>query len=179
MPRLMIVPTKKQEHYQKYFQFNLSKRLEIMKKLAIVFALMFAMVANTFAQADATPAPLSDAKTSKVDRKANKADKADRKANRGGAADELGLSADQKAKMKELGQSLKGKIKAIKTDASLSKDQKKMQIGEVAKSHQTELKGILTPEQFTKFTEMKKARKASKGQKRGRKGGAASDDDGQ
>ncbi|MDZ7880078.1 MAG: hypothetical protein U5L45_20540 [Saprospiraceae bacterium] len=43
-----------------------------MKKLAIVFAFMFALVANTFAQADAAPAPLKDAKTSKVDRKAEK-----------------------------------------------------------------------------------------------------------
>ena len=82
--------------------------------------------------------------------------------------------------MKDIAQSFKGKMKAIKTDASLSKEQRKMQIGEVAKSHQTELKAVMTPEQFTKYTEMKKARKANKGQKRGKRGGnGQTDDDGQ
>jgi periplasmic protein CpxP/Spy len=174
-----LFPLKNRNTIKNIFQFNLSKRLEIMKKLAIVFVLMCAMVANTFAQADATPAPLQDAKTNKVDRKANKADKVDRKAKMKAAADELGLSADQKAKMKELGQSLKGKMRAIKTDESLTKDQKKAQAKEVAISHQTELKAIMTPEQFTKFTEMKKARRANNGQKRGKKGGAAQDDNDQ
>jgi periplasmic protein CpxP/Spy len=158
----------------KLFNLFYQKRLEIMKKLAIVFAFMFALVANTFAQADATPAPLKSEKESKADRKAGKSE---RKAKMKKAGDDLGLTSDQKAKMKELGQSLKGKMKAIKTDASLSKDQKKAQIGEVAKSHETELKAIMTPEQFTKYTEMKKARKANKGQKQGRKGGAGDDTD--
>jgi Spy/CpxP family protein refolding chaperone len=174
-----LFPLKNRNTIKIFFNLIYQKRLEIMKKLAIVFAFMFAVVANTFAQADATPAPLQDATTSKVDRKANKMGKGDRKAKMKGAADDLGLSADQKAKMKEIGQSFKGKMKAIKTDASLSKDQKKAQIGEVAKSHETELKAIMTPEQFTKFTEMKKARKANKGSKRGKRGGAAQDDNDQ
>ncbi|MDZ7880079.1 MAG: hypothetical protein U5L45_20545 [Saprospiraceae bacterium] len=106
-------------------------------------------------------------------------------------ADDLGLTSDQKAKMKDIAQSFKGKMKAIKTDASLSRDQKKTQMGEVAKSHEAELKAVMTPEQFTKYSEMKKARQDNnrekraqkQGQKQGKsrdkKGGADQDGDGQ
>jgi periplasmic protein CpxP/Spy len=140
-----------------------------MKKVAILFAVMLAFVANTFAQNDAVAAPLKSEISSKSERKA--------KMKR--TTKELGLTADQKTKMKEMGQSLKGKMMAIKTDATLSKDQKKMQIGEVAKSHEVEIKGILTPEQFTKWEAMKKERRANRGIKGGKKGTLMNDDNGQ
>jgi periplasmic protein CpxP/Spy len=140
-----------------------------MKKVAVLFVLLFAFVANTFAQTDAVAAPLKSEKMSKSDRKA--------KAKQ--AADDLGLSADQKAKMKEIGQSLKGKMKAIKSDASLTKDQKKVQTGEVAKQHEADIKAILSPEQFTKWDAMAKERRAKMKELRGKKGGKKGVDDGE
>ncbi len=140
-----------------------------MKKVAILFAFMCAFVANTFAQNDAAPAPL----------KTEKESKADRKANRKQAANDLGLTADQKAKMKEIGQSVKGKMMAIKSDASLTKDQKKAQIGEVAKSHESEVKALLSPEQYTKWETMKKERREKMKEYRGKKGNNKSDGNGQ
>ncbi len=132
-----------------------------MKRLAILFALLVAFVANTFAQADAVPAPLQTEKASRQDRKAKMKK----------AANQLGLSAEQKAKMKDIGLSLKGKMMAIKTDESLSKDQKKIQIGEIAKQHQADVKALLTPEQFTKWEEMKKGRREKMKEMRGNKKG--------
>ena len=140
-----------------------------MKKVAILFAFMCAFVANTFAQNDAVAAPLKTDIMSKADRKANKKQ----------AAKDLGLTADQKAKMKEIGQSLKGKMMAIKSDATLTKDQKKTQLGEVAKSHQTEVKALLSPEQFTKWEAMKKEHRGKMKQHGGKKGNNKSDDNGQ
>jgi periplasmic protein CpxP/Spy len=136
-----------------------------MKKVAILCVFMCAFVANTFAQNDAVAAPLKTDIMSKADRKANKKQ----------AAKDLGLTADQKAKMKEIGQSLKGKMMAIKSDATLTKDQKKAQLGEVAKSHESEVKALLSPEQFTKWEAMKKERKGHGG----KKGNKKSDDKGQ
>ena len=147
-----------------------------MKKAAVLFALLFALVANTFAQADATAKPLQSAGTQGEGK--SKMGKGDRKAKAKHAADELGLSADQKAKMKEIGQSFKGKMKAIKTDESLSKDQKRMQMGEVAKQHQADVKTILSPEQATKWEAMAKERRAKMKEYRGKKGGKGDDNDG-
>jgi periplasmic protein CpxP/Spy len=134
-----------------------------MKKVAILVAFMFGFVANTFAQNDAVAAPLATEKVGKNDRKAKMKK----------AAKELDLSAEQKAKMKEIGQSLKGKMMAIKSDASLTKDQKKIQIGEVVKQHQADVKAVLSAEQFAKWEQMKQARR---GNKQGR--GRAKSDDG-
>jgi periplasmic protein CpxP/Spy len=133
-----------------------------MKKVAVLVALMFALVANTFAQNDAVAAPLKAEKTSKRDRKAEKKQ----------AKADLNLSAEQKTKMREIGQSFKGKMSAIKTDASLTQDQKKIQMAEVAKTHQAELKTVLSAEQLAKFEEMKQTRRANR---KGKKGGASGD----
>ncbi len=149
--------------------------LSIMKKVVVLFALLFALVANTFAQADATPAPLQSVGTQGEGKP--KMSKSDRKAKAKDAADELGLSADQKAKMKEIGQSFKGKMKAIKSDESLSKDQKKMQAGEAAKQHQADVKTILSPEQATKWEAMAKERRAKMKEYRGKKGEKSDDND--
>lgn len=147
-----------------------------MKKVTVLFALLFALVVNTFAQADATPTPLQSADMTKAEGKA-KMGKGERKAKAKHAADELDLSADQKAKMKEIGQSFKGKMKAIKTDESLSKDQKRMQMGEVAKQHQADVKTILSPEQATKWEAMAKERRAKMKEYRSKKGGKDDDND--
>ena len=138
-----------------------------MKKVAMLFAFILAFAANTFAQADAVAAPLASEKMSKQDRKAKMKQ----------AADDLGLSAEQKTKMKEIGQSLKGKMKAIKSDASLTKDQKRAQVGEAAKQHQADVKAVLSAEQFTKWEAKAKERRAKMKEFRGKKGGGKADGD--
>ncbi len=138
-----------------------------MKKVAMLFAFVLAFAANTFAQADAVAAPLATEKMSKQDRKAKMKQ----------AADDLGLSAEQKTKMKEIGQSLKGKMKAIKSDAALTKDQKKVQAGEAAKQHEADVKAVLSAEQFTKWEAEAKERRAKMKALRGQKGGKKSDDE--
>lgn len=147
-----------------------------MKKVSVLFALLFALVANTFAQADATPAPLQSVGTEKSEGK-GKLSKGERKANAKHAADELGLSADQKAKMKEIGQNFKGQMKAIKTDESLTKEQKKIQAGQVAQKHQAAVKALLSPEQFSKWETMSKERRNKMKEHRGKRGGKDDDTD--
>ncbi|NJN34100.1 MAG: hypothetical protein HC817_07485 [Saprospiraceae bacterium] len=61
--------------------------------------------------------------------------------------------------MKTVSATYKGKWKAIRTDQSLSKDQKIAQIQETKTAYDAEIKGILTPEQYTKWTEMRKQAK--------------------
>ncbi len=141
-----------------------------MKKVAILVAFMCAFIAPTFAQNDAVAAPLTNEKV---------VGKSDRRANLKQASKELNLSAEQKTKMKEIGQSFKGKMMAIKSDAALSKDQRKIQVGEVAKGHEAEIKAVLSPEQFTKWQEMKSIRRDKMKQYHGKKGAAKSDEDGQ
>lgn len=134
--------------------------------MLVVFILAF--VANNFAQNDAIAAPLTTVKTDK---------KGGKKMQK--AAKELDLTPEQKTKMKEIGQSFKGKMMAIKSDASLSKEQKRTQILEVMKSHEADLKALLSPEQFAKWQEMKAARRDKMKEYRGKKGAAQSDEDGQ
>ena len=67
----------------------------------------------------------------------------------------LGLNADQKAKMKEIRNTYKGKFKAVRSDKSLSKEQRKMQMQDIQTAHDADMKGLLTAEQYTQFTAAK------------------------
>lgn len=77
-------------------------------------------------------------------------------------ADELNLTADQKAKAKDIRQNYKGKMELIKNDNTLSQDQKKAKFQELMKAQQEEMKSILTPEQIEKMNSMRKQRGAKK-----------------
>jgi Spy/CpxP family protein refolding chaperone len=77
-------------------------------------------------------------------------------------ADELGLSADQKAKAKDIRQNYKAKLDLVKNDNSLSQDQKKAKFQELMKAQQEEMKSILTKEQVEKMNSMRKQRGAKK-----------------
>ncbi|MBI2517557.1 MAG: hypothetical protein HYV95_11685 [Opitutae bacterium] len=71
------------------------------------------------------------------------------------AAEELGLSADQKAKMKEFNQQEHSAVEAVRADASLSKEQKKAKAQEIHQSFKGQRDAILTPEQKTKADQMR------------------------
>jgi Spy/CpxP family protein refolding chaperone len=66
---------------------------------------------------------------------------------------ELGLNADQKSQIKQIRQNEKQQIQAVKTDNSLSKDQKKAKIKDIRQNSTSQINGLLTPEQQKKFAE--------------------------
>ncbi|MBL7816982.1 MAG: hypothetical protein JNL70_18305 [Saprospiraceae bacterium] len=128
-----------------------------MKKVMILFAAILAFTAASFAQtSDSQPAPVG-AKMEKP--QGHKGKGKHMKQAHTHMKKELNLSADQDKRMKEIGNTYKGKIQAIRTDNALSKEQKKAQLQDVQKSHDAEVKGVLSAEQYTKFTDMKKQRR--------------------
>ena len=135
-----------------------------MKKL-ILFSLFLMLVSNTFAQQTApteTPAP-----EAKMGRKMKPAGQN----SGGGLKAALGLNDDQNAKLKAIQNDFKGKMMAIKSDKSIEKSQKKTQVLDATKKHDADIQAILTPEQATKWTELKsKRREQMKGKMKDRKG---------
>ncbi len=135
-----------------------------MKKVIVLFVAILAFAANSFAQSATQIETQNEAKTERV------------KGHRGGngkhagAMDmkkELNLSSDQSNSMKKIGNDYKGKMKALKTDETLSKEQKKSKMAEMKKSHDAEVKGVLNADQYAKLTEMKKQHS---GKMQGKKG---------
>jgi Spy/CpxP family protein refolding chaperone len=80
---------------------------------------------------------------------------------------ELGLSADQSAKMDGLKKEMGEKMKAIRENKALDDAAKKEQLKKLKDEHQTKMKAILTPEQLEK---MKTMRRSHKGEGRHGKG---------
>jgi protein CpxP len=70
-------------------------------------------------------------------------------------ATELNLTDDQKAKIKPLLQDEYNQLTAVHNDASLSQDQKVAKAKEIHATAKSEIQAILTPEQQTKFAQMK------------------------
>ena len=140
--------------------------ISIMKRVIVLFALIAAFAANSFAQTDNQAAPIQQ-QTEKVKgggKKHGKHAGADMKK-------QLNLTAEQETKMKTIGGTYRGKMQAIKGDNTLSKDQKKAQFAELQKSHDAEIKGVLNGDQYAKFTEMKKQRRDNREAHKGGKGG--------
>ena len=67
----------------------------------------------------------------------------------------LNLNTEQKGKLSTLRSGMSEKIKTIRSNESLSQEQKKDQMQELKKARKEELKSILTEEQFKKMEEMK------------------------
>lgn len=74
------------------------------------------------------------------------------------ALKDLNLTSEQSAKLKSQREASKAKIDAIKSNSSLTEEQKKAQIKEVMKSSKADMKNVLTAEQMKKMQEMKKER---------------------
>jgi periplasmic protein CpxP/Spy len=122
-----------------------------MKKVIILFAAMFAFAATSFAQAAPQAVTLETKKEGKPE--AKKEGKPESWKNL------LGLTAEQDAKMKEVGKANKEKTEAVKNDATADKDQKKAKLAELKKANEADLKAVLSADQFTKYTEIQKQRK--------------------
>ena len=70
-------------------------------------------------------------------------------------AEELGLTDDQKAKWKALGAQERSELDALKGNASLTKDDRHAQAGEIHKKYRDQREAILTPEQKAKADKMR------------------------
>jgi len=69
---------------------------------------------------------------------------------------ELNLSTEQQAKVKSINQDFKTRMETLRSNSTLSQEEKKEQFKKLAESHKTSLKAVLTPEQITKLEENKK-----------------------
>lgn len=74
-------------------------------------------------------------------------------------AKELNLTADQQAKLKQLMDADRAKMKAIHQDQSLTKEQKKQQTQALRETMKKDMDSILTPEQQQKLASLHEARK--------------------
>jgi len=66
-------------------------------------------------------------------------------------AKELGLTDDQKAKVKTAMEEQQSKMKALHDDNTIAKEDKRAKAKEIRDSFVASMKEILTPEQFTKW----------------------------
>jgi len=69
--------------------------------------------------------------------------------------DELGLTADQKAKIKELNQKEKAEVEALRADTSMSKEDRRTKMQAIHKSYQEQRQALMTPEQRAKADKMR------------------------
>lgn len=137
-----------------------------MKKVIVLFALIVAFAATSFAQTDNQPAPTTQT-TEKV--KGGKKRGHHGKQGAMNMKKELNLTSEQETKMKNIAATYRGKMKAVKTDAG-DKTQKRAEAAEIHKAHEAEIKSILNAEQYAKYTELKKQRRTEMMAKRGGKG---------
>jgi len=72
--------------------------------------------------------------------------------NRGRAGQkDLGLNTDQQKKMEQMRADFRNKFSFLRSDNSLTADQKKLKMQEMRKQQQEQMKSILTPEQIQKM----------------------------
>lgn len=84
-------------------------------------------------------------------------------------AQELNLTDAQKTQLRNMHQQNREQMKAIKTDDSLTQEQKKEKFKALHESRQAQMNSILTPDQQQKFAQIKENRKGKIG-KRGKHG---------
>lgn len=79
-------------------------------------------------------------------------------------AKKLGLTSDQIAQLKAARTNTHAAIKAIRSNTSLTPDQKKAQIRDTLKTARAQMRAVLTPDQQTKLNHLRaKFRKAHRG----------------
>jgi len=77
----------------------------------------------------------------------------------GNLAEQLGLTEEQKPKVQAVMQDAGEKRKALRDDTALTPEQRREKMQSIQEETKTKLKGILTPEQMTKFEELAKNRR--------------------
>lgn len=77
-------------------------------------------------------------------------------------SEKLGLTEEQKEKVKAIFEKNLPKMKELRADAALSPEDKRVKMGEIRKSEGAEIRALLTPEQQAKMKEMRAAAKPAK-----------------
>jgi Spy/CpxP family protein refolding chaperone len=72
---------------------------------------------------------------------------------------ELGLTADQQQRMEQMRTDFKNKFSSLRSDNSLTQEQKKAKMQELMKQQNDSMKSILTPEQVKKMQSLRKQHK--------------------
>ena len=75
---------------------------------------------------------------------------------------ELGLSKKQAAQLKEVNAEFGPKIKALRSDSTADKRQKRQQVMQLMQQREEKVKGILTPEQMDKYLELQKEQRKNR-----------------
>lgn len=71
---------------------------------------------------------------------------------------ELGLSTEQQKKMEQLRNDFRNKLSSLRSDNSLTADQKRSKMQEIRKEQRDQMKSILTPEQIQKMESFRQDR---------------------
>lgn len=133
----------------------MKKSLVLLAALALSSAAAFGQTAVKTTGSDANQNALHQnlAKDKTKQAPATTAQKADRKA--GKMAKELGLNADQEARVEKLLVARKQEEAALKAKYATDKKAGRADMKAAHDRYETALKAILTPEQFTKMSQMK------------------------
>ena len=77
-------------------------------------------------------------------------------------AEELGLSKKQAKELKEVNAEFVPKIKELRADSTLEKRQKRQQVMQLMQQREDKVKGILTPDQLTKYQQWQKEQRQNR-----------------
>ncbi len=130
-----------------------------MKKILLVFSMMFATMISVIAQDAPAKPSRGEGRRGEMKAKATQIKK------------ELDLSDSQVAQVKELSQWYRGTVQSIRTNDALSKAQKKQQLKDAQAKREEKIKSILSPEQNQKWESIRakaKAERAAQGEGRKR-----------
>jgi hypothetical protein len=75
----------------------------------------------------------------------------------------LGLTGDQMARLKSLRQETASRIKGIRTDSALTKEQKLAKAREILRGARSEMRGVLTAEQQARLARIRRQLQAFRG----------------
>lgn len=70
-------------------------------------------------------------------------------------AEELGLTDEQKAKMKEIGEQERSELEVLRADTALSNEDRHARMKEIREKYRGQRDAILTPEQLAKAEKMR------------------------
>lgn len=121
-----------------------------MKKVIILLAVFAALTVQSFAQNNAASADVKPKQEGSAPQKMESWKSL------------LALTPEQDAKMKEIGKAFREKSEALKNDATLDKAAKKAKSAELQALNETDLKAVLSADQFAKYMEIRKQRNDAK-----------------
>ena len=138
---------------------------------ALMFSAALMCAPMGFAQSDnAKPSSSTQASSDQMDHKGHHGGKHMDK-----MMDQLNLTDDQKAQVKKLHEDGHDQMKQIKSDSSLSAAQKKDKIKQLHQDQMAKMEALLTPEQKTKWEQMKAEHKEKRGMHKDKNSSVGSD----